>query len=249
VTAATASYRPSRARRAAWLLRPASVDLARRVAQEPALRKAAAAGSLQGRCLNAGAGMGLYSAFLESFAQISEIVNLDISPPSISSLRPDPRHTDCAGSLTELPFDAASSDCALCTNVLPCIEDDALAVRELARVLRPGGSALISVRTADAPPPRTDPITQEHGYRVVHSYSLDQLRALLAQADLDVVWHGYTCYLPMRWALALWRSPVARRPDARSRIPRFVMLALGFADRLVHLGRPWDLTVLARPRN
>jgi SAM-dependent methyltransferase len=248
VTPAAAVLRRSPARRALRLLRPASIDLARRVSQEPVLRRAALEGPPRGRCLNAGAGMGLYSGFLESFAEISEIVNLDISPAGVSAARSDPRHTDCAGSLTELPFEAASFDCTLCTNVLPCIDEDALAARELARVLRPGGHALISVRTADAPPPRTDPIMHGDGYRIVHSYSLANLRAMLADAGLEVVWHGYSCFLPMRWAVAVWRFPLARRGGARSRVPRLVMLAFGYADRVLRIGRPWDLTVLARAR-
>ena len=49
------------------------------------------------------------------------------------------------GSIYEIPFDTASMDACLCLEVLEHIEDDAKAVREIARVLRPGGVLVASV--------------------------------------------------------------------------------------------------------
>lgn len=227
------------------LLRPASLDVARRVVQEPVFRKAAAESLPHGRCLNAGSGAGLYSGFLESFTEITEIVNLDITPPKISESRLDPRQTDVAGSLTELPFEDRSFDWILCTNVLPCIQDDRSAALELGRVLKPDGVALISVRTPAAPRPRADPIVREGGYRIVRDYTLEALGELLAPGRLEVVWHRYCFHLPMRW-LVLWRSRGIGR-GRRSFMPRLVVIAFGYADRWLPIGRPWDLTVLARP--
>jgi SAM-dependent methyltransferase len=233
---------------AARLFGPASPDAARRLVQEPLFRKAVPAGPPHGRCLNAGSGSGLYSGFLESFGTITEIVNVDMAPPTISERRADNRHRDLVGSVTELPFEAGSFDWILCTNVLPCLPDDRPAALELGRVLKPGGHALISVRTPAAPTPRADEIVRDDGYRVVRDYTLDELRTLLAEGGLEVVWHGYCCHLPMKWLLALWKSRYVRRgPGGRSLLPRFVVLAFGYADRLLPVGRPWDLTVLAAP--
>ncbi len=233
------------------LLRPASPDVARRVVQEPVFRKAATVGLPHGRCLNAGSGGGLYSAFLESFGEITEIVNLDIATPDISKLRADPRHTDVVGSVTELPFEDESFDWILCSNVLPVIQDDRAAALELARVLKPGGFALISVRTPAGPPRRTDAIVRDDGYRVVRDgYTLETLRELLAQSDLEVVTHRYCCHLPMKWLIAVWRR-VYSRPGRWRRLlmPRVAMLGFGYADRLLPIGSPWDLTVLAEHRS
>jgi SAM-dependent methyltransferase len=57
--------------------------------------------------------------------------------------RPGPT-VDVVGTGEELPFDDAEFDCVLCTQVLQYIQDPHRAVREMHRVLRPGGVALIS---------------------------------------------------------------------------------------------------------
>src|SRR4051812_41679581 len=100
------------------LLRPGFPDEARRLVQEPVLREALGSETPSGRCLNAGSGEGLYSAFLESYPAITEIVNMDLEQPRISQQRSDPRHTDVAGSLTELPVEERSVDFVLCTEVI-----------------------------------------------------------------------------------------------------------------------------------
>jgi SAM-dependent methyltransferase len=48
------------------------------------------------------------------------------------------------GSLYELPFEDDQFDRAICLNVLSHIENSALALKELARVVRPGGEVLIN---------------------------------------------------------------------------------------------------------
>jgi SAM-dependent methyltransferase len=58
-------------------------------------------------------------------------------------LRPGPG-VDVVASAERLPFEDASFDCALCTQVLEHAEDPAAIVSELHRILRPGGVALIS---------------------------------------------------------------------------------------------------------
>ena len=230
------------------MLKPAAVDIARQVSQEPLFRAAAVEGPPRGRCINVGSGTGIYSGFLESFEAVSEIVNLDLTPPGISSRRADERHTDVVGSVTEMPFEDGSFDWILCTNVLPCIPDDRAAAVELRRILRPDGFALISVRTPDAPTPRKDPIRREEGYRIVHDYTLEQLGDVLAQANLEIVWHGSCCHLLMKWLVSLWRSRYVHiGPGGRSVLPRLLVLAFGYADRWLPIGPAWDLTVLARP--
>jgi ubiquinone/menaquinone biosynthesis C-methylase UbiE len=48
-------------------------------------------------------------------------------------------------SITGMSFDAASFDCILCSEVLEHIADDAKAVSELRRVLKPGGVLVVTV--------------------------------------------------------------------------------------------------------
>lgn len=220
------------------LLRPGWPDAGRRVVQEPVFREAAAEGPPHGRCLNAGCGEGLYSGFLESFAEITEIVNIDLALPRIGSRRLDPRHADVAGSLTELPAGDASFDWLLCTEVIEFVPDDRAAVLELGRVLKSGGYALISVPMPSAPRVSAD---------VHEGYSLQALHDLLAPAGLEIVWHRCCFHLFMRWFVLLWRWQYEHvGAGRRNLMPRLLVLAFGYADRWLTIGRPWDLVVLAR---
>lgn len=223
------------------LLWPGWPDEARRVVQEPVFRRAVsgvAAGEPRGRCLNAGCGEGLFSGFIESFPSVTEILNIDITQPHISEKRADPRNRDAVGSVTELPVEDGSLDWILCTEVIEHVSDDRAAALELGRALAPGGFALISVPTPPAP---HDP---EH---VREGYSLQALSELLAQGGLEVVWHRYCFHLPMRWLAVVWRWQRARLGGGRRNLmPRFAVLAFGYADRWLPIGRHWDLVVLAR---
>jgi SAM-dependent methyltransferase len=48
-------------------------------------------------------------------------------------------------SIEELPFDDSSCDAVICNHVLEHVADDRKAMREILRVLRPGGWALLQV--------------------------------------------------------------------------------------------------------
>ncbi|MBA3808780.1 MAG: class I SAM-dependent methyltransferase [Solirubrobacterales bacterium] len=220
------------------LLRPGWPDESRRVVQEPVFRRALAATPPSGRLLNAGCGEGLYSRFLESYAGIDEILDMDLELPRIASLHSDRRHRDIAGSLTEIPLEDASLDWILCTEVIEHVAEDGAAALEMGRVLKPGGFALVSVPTPPAP---HDPAHVREGY------TLAQLSELLAGGGLEVVWHEYCFHLQMRWLVNLWRFQHERLGRAqRSLMPRLAVLAFGHLDRVLRIGKPWDLVVLAR---
>ncbi len=202
--------------------------------------EAAAVAAPRGRCLNAGCGEGLYSRFIESFPGVTEIVNVDLQAPRIAARRPDLRHTDVAGSLTELPLADGSVNWLLCSEVVEFVPDDRAVARELGRVLAPGAYALLSVPTPPAPRVSAD---------VREGYTPPQLRALLAQGGLEVVWERHCFHLLMRWFVLAWRWQHERLGGGRrSLMPRLAVLAWGHADRRLSVGRPWDLVVLARRR-
>jgi SAM-dependent methyltransferase len=220
------------------LLWPGWPDEARRVIQEPLFRSAVGDSHPYGRCLNAGCGEGLYSGFLESFTEITEIINVDVQQPHISESRADPRNRDALGSITDLPVGDGSLDWVLCTEVIEHVDDDRAAAVELGRVLKPGGFALISV---PRPPAPHDPEHAREGY------SLEALRELLAYGGLEVVWHRYCFHLPMRWLAVVWRWQRDHLGGGRRNLmPRFAVLAFGYADRWLTVGHAWDLVVLAR---
>lgn len=84
------------------------------------------------------------------------------------------------GSLTALPFDDAALDAVVTVNTVYFIDDLDTACAELARVLRPGGRAVIGIADPDAM--RHAPFTR-HGFTL---RPVEQIRAALAGAGLTV---------------------------------------------------------------
>ena len=121
-------------------------------------------------------------------------------------------------------------DLAICTEVLEHVKDDRTAVEELRRVLSPGGSLVLSVPT---PPAVFDPANVREGY------TLAQLSALFEDQGLTIVEARYCMHYCFQAVLTLWRP---------RRVPLGVILGLAWLDRVVRLGSPMDLVVLARPR-
>ena len=72
------------------------------------------------------------------------------------------------GDVTDLPFAHQSFDLVLCLHVLEHVEDDRAGMRELARVLTPGGKAVIQVPPSDLEETFEDPhvLTPEDRERV-----------------------------------------------------------------------------------
>jgi SAM-dependent methyltransferase len=220
-----------------WLA-PGWPDSARGRIQEPVFRSLLDGHELSGRCLNAGAGENLFGPMLDSFAGLTEIVDIDLSAPDISRFDSN-RHTSLAASLEDLPFEDASFDFAVCTEVLQHIEDDSRAAGELSRVLRSGSLALISTPTPPAP--------FERPWHVREGYTLDQVQALLSAVGLEILDHRYCFHWFMRMLSRTWHWQWRRLGrERRNFMPYGVVMALGWADRTLRLGKPWDLAVLAR---
>lgn len=95
------------------------------------------------------------------------VIGLDLTPAMLEQARTAAREQGKAdkcdfvqGDLTCLPFAADSFDCVLSNCVINHVEDKALAYREIARVLRPGGRMVISDAVSLVPLPeavRQDP--------------------------------------------------------------------------------------------
>lgn len=116
------------------------------------------------------------------------IHGVDISQTMLSSARK--KYADAvasgalslhAGDLTALPLPDASLDGVLTTNTIYFVEDIARGFAEIARVLKPGGRAVVS--SADPAFMATLPFTK-HGFRI---RSIDEVVALLEGADLTFV--------------------------------------------------------------
>jgi SAM-dependent methyltransferase len=110
---------------------------------------AAEAGSLSGRMLDVGCGDRPYAKLFRHVARYvgiehpGAVMNVEAAlKVSFARLR---GVVDCFADAHEIPFADASFDSCLCTEVLEHVPDPVRVARELKRILRPGGRALITV--------------------------------------------------------------------------------------------------------
>jgi 2-polyprenyl-3-methyl-5-hydroxy-6-metoxy-1,4-benzoquinol methylase len=95
-----------------------------------------------------------------------------------------PVHAD----LTDLPLESASVDLAFCMEVLEHVHEDEKALREMWRILEPGGLLVVSVPNREAPKPLVERLGASSVHRepgpaehVREGYAEDELRRLLVQ--------------------------------------------------------------------
>lgn len=115
-----------------------------RAGQERRLRLilAAAEERIHGKILENGCGIGLYMEHLQPFGGQIFGLEYDFERAQLASARAP--HILCAAS-EYLPYPASTFDLILSHEVLEHVQDDALAAREMARVLKPGGRIVIFV--------------------------------------------------------------------------------------------------------
>lgn len=144
---------------------------------------------LQGgrRVLNAGCGTGSMS--LRLLDRGYDVTSLDASEPSVQQLAarveelyPDHSPPVMVGDICNLPFADAEFDGVVCGEVLEHLDDDRAAVREIARVLRPGGALVASV---PANPWRYDWADHWAGHR--RRYTGEGFGELMSSAGLERV--------------------------------------------------------------
>jgi SAM-dependent methyltransferase len=96
-----------------------------------------------GRTLDAGCGTGRYAAFLAELGHA--VTGLDASPAMVEQARANvPGATFLTGDVMALPVESARFDAVVHSLVMSHVADLAAAVAEIARVLKPGGRAVIS---------------------------------------------------------------------------------------------------------
>jgi SAM-dependent methyltransferase len=93
--------------------------------------------SLHGKLLDVGCGRKPYRQFV---SQVKEYIGLDV-PSTIHNIN----NADVVGSSLALPFKNNYFDSILCTEVLEHIPEPLVALQEVARVTKQGGSLLITV--------------------------------------------------------------------------------------------------------
>jgi len=94
------------------------------------------------RILDAGCGSGRNMVEL---ARHGTVTGVELADASVSLARERGAGEVIAGSVLEMPFEADSFDLAASLDVIEHLEDDLAALRELRRVVAPGGSLLVTV--------------------------------------------------------------------------------------------------------
>lgn len=101
--------------------------------------------------------------------RLEKVSGLRIAVSDLDSPRPEERID-----ITVIPFDDDAVDCIICSHVLEHVPDDRRAMRELRRVLRPGGWAVIN-----APVDRA----RERTFEDASAVSKERRKALFGQED------------------------------------------------------------------
>ena len=149
--------------------------------------------------LDAGCGGG---ATTESLCRYGDVAGLELEEEAVDYARGRGRNV-VQGSIESLPFGDGSFDLALALDVIEHVPDDIRALRELGRVLRPGGWLLVTV-------PALDALWSAHDEANGHyrRYTVDELRRRVGAGGFEIVTITYfntVLFLPILAARTLWR--------------------------------------------
>lgn len=165
--------------------------------------------------LDCGAGTGL---FAEEMAARCRVLVLDDHEESLRILRTRFAPEQIL-SLTgdRVPLPDQSLDYVTALDVLEHVRDDAAAVREFHRLLRPGGLAIVTVPASMAL--WSDWDVALHHFR---RYDRPQLGALFPASSWETVHLNYTNVLvfPVAWLVRrsrVWRAKIGGRPSGQTR--------------------------------
>ena len=161
------------------------------------------------RILDAGCGTG---GTLDAVADLGEAWGVDISPDALDFCR-GRGHTNLKlCSADALDFPDASFDVVLSCDVLEHLDDDGKALREIRRVLRPGGYGIITV-------PAHKWLWSDHDIALEHRrrYSSGELRGKLKAANFRIVRFSYAVSMmfPALIGFRVYRriTPAGRKPQ------------------------------------
>jgi SAM-dependent methyltransferase len=185
---------------------------------------------------------------ISGYAQLGAVVGIEPDATAVRLARARGGAEYCRTTGTELPFRQGAFDVVMASDVLEHIEDDLAAVSEIARVLRPGGAAIISV-------PAHQWLFSAHDAALHHfrRYSKAALRDVLERGGLKIRRLSYwnAALFP---AICLHRLVGKRRSGQKPRSDTtsapwlineaLAMLLAAEAAVLRHAPLPWGLSLV-----
>jgi SAM-dependent methyltransferase len=196
--------------------------------------------------VDVGCGTGATAAALGEFGRV---VGVDFSPLALACCGRRGLAHVTRGRAEAIPLRDGCAEAIVATDILEHLDDDAGALAEFHRILKPGGHAVITV-------PAFRFLWSEHDEALMHKrrYVARELTARAEQAGFRVSMCGHAlCFL---FPLALGRllkpkAPTGRPPEAQLKpVPPWLNAALvrfqRFETRLLRRIRlPWGLSVVA----
>ncbi len=211
------------------------------------LRPALRSQGISPRILDYGCGTGGNTS---AYASFGGVVGIEPDPAAIRLAYRRGQAHYCRSNGTDLPFRRASFDAVLASDVLEHIEHDVEAVSEIARVLKPGGVAVVSV-------PAHQWLFSRHDVALHHfrRYSKAGLRELLENGGLRIrrlsYWNA-TLFPAISLHRMLEKSRPVRRPhsDTTTSPPWLINeplagLLTAEARILRHVTLPWGVSLIA----
>lgn len=130
------------------------------------------------RVLDAGCGSG---RLLDELAGRFEVSGVELDADSVAAARARGHADIHEGMVETLPWDDATFDLVTCLDVIEHTQDDRVTLRELRRVLRPGGALLLTVPAYQALWSAHDVVNRHH-----RRYDRRMLRAAAADTGLTI---------------------------------------------------------------
>jgi len=195
------------------------------------------------RVLDAGAGYGIYSMMLAEKGY--NVDSIDISKERIKEISKRTKEypkiqtkiNAKVGSLTKLPYPPKSFDLIICSEVIEHISKDSIAMWEMARVLKKGGSLILTVPTESS---NNKKIYRKFGH-VRPGYSINKIRELAQKNNFEIKEVSFYEY---KLGDALFKI----HNDIKSKIGlalSFYFLYLGYLlDGFIKIGEPNQAVVL-----
>jgi SAM-dependent methyltransferase len=178
----------------------------------------------------------------------SDIHGVDLSPEALRFCQSKGFTQVRLGDICALPYPDESFDLVLATDVIEHVDHDDRALREIRRVLRPGGTALLTVPAFQCLWGVTDDIS-EHRRR----YLLGPLRERLNMADLSVdrTWYfNYLLFLPIliaRRIVRLFPGKVRNENHLNFPLLNWVLIKVFAFDAWTaeHVRPPFGVSIMA----